>query len=474
MVSLAAALLLAACASPGPPQAPRPVLDAQPLAAGPAGGAPVDWPAAGWWRRWNDPALTSLIERALTQQPTLQQAAARVAQAAARADAAAADGQPQAQLSADATRQHFSARGLVPPALAGATRWSATVQAGASWELDLFGRRRAALDAAIGRLRAAEADAQAAQVWLAAQLATRWFALARLLEADRLADEGQRRREAVLALQQAREAAGLDGAAARVAAEGALAQGRADRQTLAEAIARERHALAELAALPPQALDQAAPRLAALQPRPLPRVLGADLLGRRADLVAERWRVESAQHEQAVAQAQFYPDLNLVGFAGLSSLGLDHLVNAAARTFGVGPALRLPLFEGGRLRAQAALRAAEADTAIEGWNAALLRALREAADEIATLQALQRQRMAQAESAAAAEAAHALAQQRHAVGLAGRLPVLEAEAAVLQQRRAAVDLQARQLDAEVALIRALGGGYEAAPALAQAAREASP
>ena len=460
-LSTAAALLLSACADPGLQPPTRTLTDPATLGAS-AAPEVTPWPAERWWQGFGDPALSALVEQALARQPSLQQAQARVAQAQARVSGARAGAGPQAGLSADLTHQRFTEHGRIPPALAGAMRWSADVQLSGNWELDLFGRQRALIDAAIGQQRAAEADAQAARVWLAAQVATHWFALARQLEAQRLAEQALRQRQQLLAVVQQRQAAGLDNALDRQQAESLLAQARVERDALDDGIARERHALAELTGQGPQAQAEAQPALAPLRTQALPGTLGADLLGRRADLVAQRWRVEAALRGVDGARAQFYPDVNLMAFVGLSSLGLDTLINAGSRTFGAGPALRLPLFDGGRLRAQLASRSADADAAIEGWNSSLLAALREVADEVATLQALVRQQATQAEATAAAEATHALALQRHRAGLGTVLPVLLADHALLAQRRAQSDLKARHLAAEVALARALGGGYQAA------------
>ena len=197
-----------------------------------------------------------------------------------------------------------------------------------------------------------------------------------------------------------------------------------------------------------------------MKARPLPAGLRADLLGRRADLVAQRWRVEAALKDVDVARAQFYPNVNLVAFVGLSSIGLDNFVKPGSTTYGAGPALRLPIFEGGRLRANLSARNAEVDAAVDGYNAALLRALREVADEVASLQSLERQQQAQADALASAESAFDLALQRYRSGLGNYLIVLNAESTVLAQRRAVVDLKARHLAAEAALARALGGGYQ--------------
>ncbi len=462
----AASLLLAACANPGDIRPTHTLQTAGLAAAGAADGTP--WPAQRWWTAFGDADLSALIDRALAGQPSLQQADARVRQASAALAAAGAATRPQVQLSADLTDQRFTEKGLIPAPLAGATMWNNTVQFGASWELDLFGRQRALINAAIGQQRAAEADAQAARVLLASQVAGHWFGLARQQELQRLSQRSLQQREQVLALVRQRIDAGLDTAVERHQAEGLVAQSRVELEALAEGIARERHALAELSGQPPQALASQQAALAPLRAQALPAQLGADLLGRRADLVAQRWRVEAALKDVDAARAQFYPDVNLVAFFGLSSLGLDNLLNAGARTYGIGPALRLPVFEGGRLRAQLSARSAEVDAAVEAWNATLLRALREVADEVATQQALQRQQGAQDQAAASAEGAFDLALQRYQAGLGNFLSVLSADANVLVQRRASADLKARHLASEVALARALGGGYhsDTLPALA--------
>src|SRR3990167_5612146 len=206
-----------------------------------------------------------------------------------------------------------------------------------------------------------------------------------------------------------------------------------------------------------------APALQPLRLAAMPDRIGADLLGRRADVVAARWRVEAARAQVDRARADFYPDTDLVGFVGLNALGLDRLLSLGSRQLGVGPALRLPLFDGGALRAQLGVRHAEADAAVAAYNAAVLQAAREAADAAATLRSLALQQAEQARAATAAEAAKGLAQRRHRAGLANRLGVLDADTAVLAQRAAAADLQARALDVQVQLMQALGGGWHDEP-----------
>jgi NodT family efflux transporter outer membrane factor (OMF) lipoprotein len=174
--------------------------------------------------------------------------------------------------------------------------------------------------------------------------------------------------------------------------------------------------------------------------------------------------VEAAAQDLKVARTQFYPSVNLVAFAGFSSFGLDQLLKSGSQQYGIGPAVRLPIFDAGRLRANYRGKAADVDAAVSAYNGAVLDAVREVADQISALQSIERQQREQAAAQQAAESAFDLATQRYKAGLGTYLTVLTAESNVLAQRRSAADLKARALDAQVALMRALGGGY-AAPAV---------
>ncbi|NUZ07076.1 efflux transporter outer membrane subunit [Piscinibacter koreensis] len=437
-------------------------------------GAPLAAPlAADWWREFDDPQLSSLIERALAGSPNLRVAEARIARAAAGvAGAEAAEG-PQGQITADATRQRFTANGMIPPPVAGSMMTTANAQLAGSWELDFFGRHRAALEAALGSQRAAEADAQAARNLLATNVARSYVQLARMLEQREVLARSIGQREQTLGLIRQRVQAGLDTVVELRVGEGAIPETRQQAEAVEEQITLARNALAALTLQPPKALAGLTPRLAGLHARPLPTEVPADLLGQRADIAAARWRVEASTREVAAARAQFYPNVNLTAFVGLSSLGLDRLVRSGSEQYGAGPAIRLPIFDGRRLRANLAGRAADVDAAIESYNGAIVDAVREVADQIGSLRAIERQQREQAAAAAAAEAAYAAATQRFRAGLTTYLTVLNAETNVLNQRRQGADLDARALDAQVLLIRALGGGFRApAPATARADRAA--
>ncbi|MDB5843901.1 MAG: efflux system, outer rane lipoprotein NodT family, partial [Polaromonas sp.] len=426
---------------------------------------PVPAPVATeWWRDFGDETLNNLVAQALESSPNLKLAQARLARAQAVTEVADAAMLPQVNGQLDLTRQRYTANGAVPPPLAGSIRDSGTAQLAASWELDFFGKNRAALDAALGSVKAAEADAQAARVLLASQVARSYFQLVRLNEQAAVARRTLAQREQTLQLVTDRVNAGLDTRLELRQSEGGLPEARLQLETVQEQMALTRNALNALVGQPNSASALVPSAQATIKSVALAPVIPADLLGRRADIAAARWRIEASVNDVANARTQFYPNINLVAFAGFSSIGLGNLVNAGSQQWGVGPAVRLPIFEAGRLRASLRGRAADLDAAVESYNAAVIDAVRDVADQVASQQAIDRQQLEQRAAQDAAESAYDIALQRYKAGLGNYLNVLTAETSVLAQRRLAVDLAGRALDTQVALMRALGGGYAPEPA----------
>ena len=423
---------------------------------------PAALPAAvdvQWWRAFGDDPLSGLITEALANNPSLKVAQARLARAQSAVDATRAADLPQVSGQVDITRQRYTETGLVPPPLAGAVVTNGTAQLAGSWELDFFGKNHAALNAALGTARAVQADGQAARLLLASQVARTYFNALRLNEQAGLAQRTLAQRTETLKLVQDRVSAGLDTPLELRQSEGGLPEARLQFEVLQEQIMLTRHALAALVGRPADVVAPVFPAQSAVKNMALPAFIPADLLGRRADVAAARWRIEAAAGNVANAKAQFYPNINLVAFAGFSSIGLGNLLEAGSRQAGIGPALRLPIFEGGRLRASLQGQTAELDAAIESYNAAVIDAVRDVKDQVASAQAIARQQTEQRSAQASAETAYDVAVQRYKAGLGNYLNVLAVETNVLRQRGMAVDLTARALDTQVALARALGGGY---------------
>lgn len=456
--------LLAACASTGGLSthsrrlAPETLATQRSLAAWPLSVAA--WPIEDWWTRFGDPQLDRLMRSALANQPSLRAAEARVRQAQAAAGISAAALHPQGQLNLKGAQQRFSENGIYPKNLAGHVDSINDAQLGVSQALDFWGRNRAALDAAMDRARAAEVDAQAARLLLSTSLARTYLRLDTAWAQRDLAARTLAQRDDVLALVRRRVMADVDSQLELTQAEAALPAARESIAAIDETIALAANQLAALQGQGPDGgLVIQRPQLGPASQRiALPTALPAELLGRRPDIVAERWSVEALRQDIAVAHARFYPNVTLNAFAGLQSVGLGDLLSLGSRTLGIGPAISLPVFDGGRLRANLAFNQAAYDAAVEQYNGTLINALHDVVDQLVSLRWLATQRTEQDQALALSQRAYALARSRYRSGLANYLQVLAAETQVLQQQRAVVASAGRERELQLNLIRALGGG----------------
>ncbi|MDB5892872.1 MAG: transporter [Rhodoferax sp.] len=470
-VAIASIASLAACANFSgidPVAQPRDAASLG-LSAADAASSAADFAVdAAWWQGFGDAQLNGLIDQALATSPNLRLAQARIARAQAGVELSNTALRPRVDGAVDITHQRYTENGAVPAPLAGSIRDTGSVQLSGSWEIDFFGKNRAALDAALGSVQAAQADAQAARILLASQVARSYFQLMRIHEQLGVAQRTLAQRSETLALVRDRVNAGLDTRLELRQSEGGLPEARQQIEALQEQSVLARNALGALVGQPRVADALVPPPLSSVRLTSLAALnapaaqIPADLLGRRADIAAARWRVEAATRDIASAKAQFYPNINLIGFVGLSSIGLGQLVEAGSLQWGVGPALRLPIFDAGRLRANLRGRTADLDAAVESYNTSVLDAVRDVADQLASSRSIARQQAEQQQAESAAEGAYEIALQRYRAGLGTYLNVLTAETNVLNQRRQRVDLSARALDTQVALIRALGGGYAGA------------
>ena len=420
----------------------------------------ASWPAQEWWTSLGDPQLDRLIEEGLTGSPTLAEAAARTRLALAAASAAQAARFPSIDASGSSTRELFPGHSIYPPPYAGS--WSTLNELSASlgWEIDFWGKNRAAYEQAVGAARAAQLDAAAARVALSVGIAHEYVALERAyLERD-VTRTLLAEREQIYSLTRERNAAGIDSRLELKQAESALPDARERITQLDERIELSRNALAALVGQgPDRGRAIARPQLTSLPDVRLPSRLPAELIGRRPDILALRWRIESAEHGIANAKADFYPNVNLTALVGLQALGTGAFFMAANREVGIGPAITLPIFDAGRRRATLASRDAEYDAAVDQYDQALADALRDVVDQLVSLHSIDEQRAEQRDGLATAQDAYDLALLRYQEGIGNYLQVLTTHEQLLNQRTLDADLRARDWDAAIDLERALGGGY---------------
>lgn len=469
---LAALASLAACAS-------VPDLGAMPRLADPAslgsvqtfGGAQTfgdtgarsgDWPAAAWWRSFGDPQLDALIGEALASSPDVAAAAARIRAAEAVAAQTGAARGVAVSLDASAGGQKQSRNlGIPPQFVPGGIQDVGRVAGNLSFDLDLWGRNRAALAAATGEARAAAVDADQARLLLATDIAAAYADLVRYfaerdVAVDAVAIRGQTER-----LTAQRVANGLDTRGELRQAQSRVPAARAEVAALDEQIALTRDRLAALVGAGPdrgRAIGRPRPSAAAAG---LPDRLALDLVGRRPDLLSARLRAEAAASRIRVARADFYPNIDLSAVVGLQSLGLGRLASSGSTFGNFGPALSLPIFDGGRLKGAYRGARAQYDEAVARYDGALVGAVREAADAVTSLRALDVRLGEQRAAVAAGREAVGIARLRYEGGLANQLTVLSADDQLLAARRTLADLEARRFPLEVALVRALGGGFRA-------------
>jgi NodT family efflux transporter outer membrane factor (OMF) lipoprotein len=461
----ASALVLSACASLPPAQparvakAPRAYETAQTLSAPTA-----EWPADAWWTAYGDAQLNALEDEALKGSPTLAAAEARLRRAQSLVSQAKAADLPRVGLGADISESKQSYNAGIPPAFVPhGYNDVGRLALDFSWELDFWGKNRAAVAAATSEAKAAQADAAQARLTLSTAIASTYAELSRLYAQRDVAAQAVSLRQQTSDLVSKRVANGLDTKAESEQAAAGPPASKAELSAIDEQIALTRNALAALVgAGPDRGLAIARPANVSIKPFGLPENLPANLIGRRPDVVAAKWRAEAATSRTKQAKAMFYPDVNLTGFIGAQSLYLDKLFSSGSDIGQVGPALRLPIFEGGALRA--GLRGAEADrdAAVASYDGALTQALREVADVTASEKALT-SRLADARLALTAnENAYRIARLRYEGQLSTYQSVLLSEQSVLTQRRVVADLESRAFALDIALIRALGGGFTGA------------
>lgn len=453
---LLAGVLLAGCASQG---TIKPTAQAmQPARLG-MGTGQADFPREDWWTRFDDPVLNRLMTQALADSPTLQEAEARSSQALAAVGAAQSSLEPKLNANLSSTRERFSENDIYPPPFGGSVYTENQALLQGSYTFDFFGRHRAELQAAIGHAKFAQAQAQAARVILASSVASSYFNLARLNAQRSMLERTLEQRTQIENLVSERVHAGLETTLQQRQSQAEIPQIRLQIEQNTQAMEAARHALAALLGQGPQATATLAPQLRGLPMPAMPSDVPAELIGRRADIVAARWQAQAALAGVKAARAAFYPNISLTAFVGYTALGFSQFLAAGSRTYGFGPALTLPIFEGGKLRANLRGEAAGADAAIDLYNATLVNAVREVADALSNRRSLQAQLLQQQDALQLAQQAYGLAKQRYAAGLTNYLSVLSTENAVLQLEQMGVNLKAQALLDDVALIRALGGGY---------------
>jgi len=449
--------------------APMPRLDPPPamknigeLGSSSSFAAPLaDWPRDQWWRAYGDPQLDTLIEEALHDSPTLDIARARLEAAAAQVQGASATRRPQVTASAELAEAKQSYDFLVPrQALPEGWNGYGVATLNFSYELDFWGKNRAALAATVSEERAAEVEIAETRLILSTSVASAYADLLRLYTLrDNAADTLSLRLQTAVLFRQ-RHRYGLETLSSVRQVEARQAAAKGDLLAMDERIALEKNAIAALlGAGPDRGLSITRPTVAWAGASGLPSNLSLELLGRRPDIVAARLRAEAAAHRIDQRKAGFYPSVNLLAFAGFQSVGIDNLFKSASQSGAAGPAISLPIFNTDRLQGELKGARAEYDAAVATYNGTLSASLREVADAVTSRKSLDEELAAARLAVAAAAEAHQIVTARYEGALATYLDVLSAEDLLISARRSEAELENRALILDVSLVRALGGGF---------------
>ena len=453
-------IVLASCA---PDLGPRPPIPSaaqfETKASLPAGAQ--SWPGDGWWRAFGDPQLDRLIDEALANSPSMAQAAARIDLARSQAIGARAALLPEAGALGTVRATRITQNLGLPSN--GEWNWLGAGLLSGSYEIDFWGKNRAALKAATSEEKAAAADAAAARLTLAAQVASAYADFARLEVNRDLAASALQIHIQTRDLVNRRLQAGTAPKQALEQAESGVQAAGTQLQSVDEAIVLARHMIAALVGAGPDRGDRLAlPALANRRSPGLPADLPLALVGRKPELVAARWRAEAASQRIHHAKAAYYPNVNLSAVFGVVSLGLDRLFEDRSELGSVGPAISVPIFDGGHLEAGVRGARGEYDLAVASYREVLLQSLKSAADAVASLKALQGESQAAEAAEARAQSAYDLAKLRYEGGLADYDSVLISQNALIATRDEAASLRLRGFQLDIALADALGGGFSGA------------
>ena len=460
---LAGILLLAGCTI-GPdyvrPSAPVPQAYKEGLGWQPA--RPSDHVGRGnWWAAFGDPELDRLIAQINITNQTLIAAEAQFRQSVALSDQARAGFFPTVTVGLQETRSRPS--GTTGPVIGVAPnkRTIYSLPFNFSWEADVWGRIKRSVEAGDSTAQASAADLENARLSAQAQLAQDYFQL-RALDSQKLLLERTIEGYAKsLELTNNRYKAGVAARIDVAQAETQLKSTQAQMLDLGVQRSQLEHAIATLIGTPPSEFSITPAELFA-QPPAIPTGLPAELLERRPDIAAAERRVAAANAQIGVAAAAWFPSATLSAAYGFQSATVAQWFTLPSRFWSIGPALAQTIFDGGRRRAVGDQMVAAYDASVANYRQAVLTGFQEVEDNLAALRILEEEGRVQAEAAAAAQQALDVSLNQYKAGIATYLQVITAQATALSNQRTVADILGRRMTASVQLVKALGGGWDAA------------
>ncbi len=419
------------------------------------------WPEQDWWKAFGNAELNRLIETAVADNPGFKAAEARLRQSQSMVDAQAAELYPTVDANVSFSAQRFSANSTEAKLAGDHFRKLMINPFILRYHIDFWGQDKAALEAAVGEALAAQAELADARLLLSVAVAHSYFDLMAATEKLRMIEGIAAYRENLLKLEQVRVDTGLAATTPLLYAQTQLGEVREIAAAVRAEVELQKNLLATLAGKGPDWGRSIAVERGVFPKRlALPRDLPLHLLAHRPDVTAARLYAEAAAQDIKVAKTAFYPDVNLIAFAGLHSVSMtDVILQGSSLAYAVGPSIDFPIFEGGRLRAELSYREAAYDAAVERYNNSLLHAVQEVADSLTRWRDIDTRLAEQRQTVDAITETSRLAQTLNLTGLNDRSELLEASAVEYEQRFRLAALEGEHFKAAVQVIKALGGGY---------------
>lgn len=453
-------LLLSACTMGFDYQRPEAIVPLQYKSDAPwKEAAPSDTLAKGdWWTVYNDPVLDRLEEQAAEANQSLHAAYARLSQVQANLGISRAEQVPRLDLQGSANRQRVA--GDLSSTGRGYIGSQYNLPLVLSYEVDLWGRVKRSIEAAEADVQGAVADYQNLLLSLQAELARSYFSLRAVDNEINLLEQTIELRKSTRDLVKSRYDNGQVGQLYLARAESELASTEAEAIGLQKRRGELENAIAVLIGLPPANFTLATAPLTQEAP-PVAAGLPSALLERRPDVAAAERQMAAASARIGVAKTAFFPAISLTGSTGYGSSQVDSLFDWDNRTWGLGPAISLPIFDYGRNSANLERSKAAYEEAVANYRQQVLIAFQEVEDGLNGLQVLDRQRQALQRATVNAKQAWEISEKRYQAGAVSYQEVVDTQRTALQAERALVQLRGQQLNSSVGLIKALGGGWSA-------------
>lgn len=421
----------------------------------------TSWPKEAWWEAYHDAQLSRLIQQGLQNSPDLAIVTARIKQARASIDSANAPLLPHLGVNASASTQKLSYNYITPSSVI-PKQWNDYGQANLSmsWELDFWGKNRAALASATSEYEAMLAEQAQARLTLSTAIATSYASLAQQYTQKEMLEASLKNQESLVALIQNRFDQGLENASSVSDAQNRYSQALGNVQKIDEQIELTKNQLAALLGAGPDAgLGIEKPTLIMSTSYALPENIALNLLGRRPDIVSARLQVEAKASTIHQKEAAFYPNINLSALIGLQALGLNNLTKSGSNYGSVEPAIYLPIFSGGTLEANLKSAQGAYEEAVANYDAVLVHALQAVADAGVQQKSLTAQIKTARLGLNASTQSYDVVNHRYRQGVASYIDVLYVKETLIASQQNLIALETQSLFLDIAMKKALGGGY---------------